>query len=141
MANFKNQKRIYINDTLGKIEHQANKESQFLIALEWEPLLDVMTDLRAPEFMLWEYILKWRGPRKDEGGIRYYDFSPADLEINFGWAENSSRAYLTELEKKGYIIKDKINTYIFNPYPPEVAGRAALAREKHRAKREERAKK
>ena len=134
MANYKNQKRININEDLGKIVHTAQNDSQFLIALEWEPLLNIMTDLTAPEFILWEYILKWRGPRKENNNQRYYDFSPADLNILFGWSENSARKYLQELEKKQYIISQGKNSYVFVPYPEEVQGRAAIIREKRRNK-------
>lgn len=134
MANYKNQNRININEDLGKIVHPAQTDSQFLIALEWEPLLNIMTDLTAPEFMLWEYILKWRGPRKENNNQRYYDFSPADLHILFGWSENSARKYLKELEKKRYIISQGKNSYVFVPYPEEVQGRAAIIREKRRNK-------
>lgn len=128
MANYKNQKRIYINENLDTIAHTTKKDSQFLIALEWEPLLNIMSDLSAPEFMLWEYILKWRGPRKEDSNQRYYDFSPADLNVLFGWSENSSRKYLQELEKKKYIISQGKNSYMFIPYPEETASRAAIKR-------------
>lgn len=129
---YKNQKRIYIPEELGIIEHKSNPNTQFLVALEWEQLLNVMTDLTAPEFMLWEYILKWRGKRPNENDARYYDFSPANLYILFGWSENSSRKYLAELEKKKYLIAKSQNSYDFIPYPEEVKGRAAILREQRR---------
>ena len=109
--------------------HIKTDEKQFLLSLNWNELLNVMSDLEPAEYILWQYLLKWRGQT-------YYDFSPADLEINFGWSENSSRKYKEGLEKKGYITKNSKNQYEFNPYPEIVELRAAAIREKNRLKHE-----
>ena len=130
MATYANQKRIII-EPLGQIEYKGQEkkegqpEKQFLKALLWDELQNVMTDLTPPEFMLWTYLQKWRGKG-------YYDFSPADLKILFGWADNSARKYKNGLEMKGYLIKKSNNKYHFIAYPNSVTARAALIREKNR---------
>lgn len=91
-----------------------------------------MADLDSPTFVLWQYILKWRG--KKEG----YSFSPADLEIRFGWTENSSRKYFKTLVEKHYLTQMNNTYYSFTPYPEEVSYRAAKFREDNRIKREKR---
>ena len=133
MANYKNQKRINIGELKTPLLHikkeKEDEKEQFLLSLNWKELLNVMSDLEPAEYILWQYLLKWRGKT-------FYDFSPADLEINFGWSENSSRKYRNALEKKGYIIKNSQNQYEFIPYPEVVELRAAAIREKNRVKHE-----
>lgn len=133
--NYKNQKRISIEELKSPLRHsKEDKNKQFLLSMNWEELLNVMSDLDAPEYVLWQYLLKWRG----QG---YYDFSPADLEINFGWSENSARKYKKGLEDKKYLTKNSENRYVFNPYPSEVENRAAKRREENRLKHESHARK
>ena len=129
--NYANQSQFKIMP-LGELEHTRDTTDQFLTSLNWQPLLNVMSDLTDPEFKLWFYILKWRG------GNAIYQFSPADLEINFGWSENSARNYKKQLEIKGYLVKQSKNIYEFNPYPTIAEKNAALKREKNRSNREAR---
>ena len=75
MANYKNQKTIHIEELKTPLLHIKTDEKQFLLSLNWNELLNVMSDLEPAEYILWQYLLKWRGQT-------YYDFSPADLEIN-----------------------------------------------------------
>lgn len=139
MASYPNQTIINIGAIESPLLHlkdekkQNGEAKQFLLALNWDELLNVMIDLEPPEFMLWQYLSKW-------GGQGYYNFSPADLETNFGWSENSIRKYKDGLEKKGYLIKVSRTQYTFNPYPEIVEMRAAANREKNRMKREARKK-
>lgn len=129
MANYRNQKTIQI-EPFGELQHMgAEDKQQFLLALNWDALLNIMTDLDPPTYILWQYLLKWRG--KDGG----YDFSPADLKINFGWSENSSRKYLKNLEELGYLIEKTKNKYVLIPYPENVKMRAAFKREQNRNNR------
>ena len=125
MANYANQYTIKIED-LGRLKHETG-DDQFLVALNWNELLDVMSDLEPPVFVLWEYLLKWRG--KKDG----YDFSPSDLKVRFGWSENSVRKYRKILEEKGYLKLDG-KTYYFSPYPSGVEDRARQIREYNKNK-------
>jgi len=130
MANYANQTVINIMDLQPPLQHIKSEDSEsFLMALNWHALLNVMTDLEPSEYMLWQYLLKWSGQK-------YYNFSPADLEINFGWSENSARKYRDMLMKKGYLEKVSKNQYVFNPYPSVVEERAAAIREQNRLKHE-----
>ena len=135
MANYKNQTTIHIGaleQPLLHIKKEKGEETEsFLLSLNWEPLLDVMSDLSAEEYMLWCYLLKWRG----QG---HYDFSPADLEDKLGWSDTSARKYRDGLVKKDYLTKVSNNTYNFNPFPEIVRYRAAKVREDNRKRREER---
>lgn len=123
--NYANQTSIKIK-ALGEIEHEYNSPEQYLAALNWNELLNVMSDLEPAEFVLWQYLLKWRG------GEAIYNFSPIDLKVQFGWSENSSRKYKKSLENKGYLVKTSSKTFDFIPYPECVESRAALKREKNR---------
>jgi len=122
MANYANQK-VFLIQELGELQHtiqEQDKNKSFLVALNWDKLLNVMIDLDPPEFVLWLYILKWRG--KDRG----YNFSPADLEEHFGWSENSSRKYRQGLEKKKYLVPISKTFYNFIPYPETTQERADI---------------
>lgn len=122
--NYKNQYKFII-DTLGPLEHKD--EGQFLVALNWAELLDIVKVLSSSEFILWLYILKWRGKNKKTNETGVYYFSPAEIEIETALSESTIHRAKKKLEQLGFLIKIGTKTYNFIPYPPQVK---ALAQQK-----------
>lgn len=118
---YPNQDKIkIINDD--KILHKENTEDQFIAALNWNPLLDVIMDLNPSEYVLWTYLLKWRG------GDKEYDFSPAGIELQTGLSESTTRRIKDRFIRDGYLTLVKKKYYHFDPYPKGVHERAELKR-------------
>lgn len=121
MSQYANQQTIKIKNE-DNIVHEQHSGKMFLGCLDWDPLLDVMEDLAPSEFKLWLYLWKWRG--KEKG----YEFSPADIDIQIGISESTTRRIKTELIKKKYLVKTSENKYDFIPYPEGTHERAELIR-------------
>lgn len=128
MPDFRNQHFIKIEELGQPLEHTKDADAQFLKALNWGPLMNVMSDLSHSAFIMWMYLNKWRGR-----GV--YDFSPADIEDNFGISDVTIRKYKQELLEKGYLVQTSQNHFRFVPYPENTDGRAALKREENHNKR------
>lgn len=127
MPDIRNQHFIKIEELGRPLEHLSG-ETYFLKALNWEPLMNVMSDLSHSAFIMWMYLNKWRGK-----GV--YEFSPANIEDNFGISDVTIRKYKQELIEKGYLVQESQNHFSFIPYPENTDGRAALTREKNHNKR------
>lgn len=118
MANYKNQYKFTIAP-LGSLEHKEEK-SQFLVALNWTELLDVVKVLSPSEYIVWLYILKWRGKNKKTGETGIYYFAPAEIEIETGLSESTIHRAKGMLEKLGFLVKTGVRTYDFIPYPSHI---------------------
>lgn len=134
MSDIRNQHFIEITELGQPLEHLQGSEIQFLKALNWEPLMNIMSDLSHSAFIIWIYLNKWRGK-----GV--YEFSPANIEDNFGISDVTIRKYKKELIDKGYLKPISTNRFIFIPYPENVQYRAAYEREQNHLKRIAREKK
>ena len=130
MANYKNQVRVNIEDEqFKKIIHIKGTDGAFLQPLEWDKLISVMNVLSGNEFKLYMYLLKWKG----QG---YYDFSPAEIEIQLDMSENTSRTVRNRLIQLGFLEQGNNKNYIFNPFPNNLEDLATLKRGERREKRE-----
>lgn len=125
--NFKNQHKITV-EALGELEHIAQTDKQFLVALNWDELLDVMRVLSNSEFVLWLYLLKWRGKNTKTGDKKVYYFSPVNIEIETGLSESTCRRAKQGLERLGFLQKVNPSSYNFIPYPPSIEDRAVKLR-------------
>ena len=135
MALYANQQTIIINFT-GEMVHKKDElnsdgtKKQFLQAMNWEPMLDIMAVLSGNEYLIYMYLMKWAGK---EGG---YQFSPADIEKHLGIGESTSQKTKKKFIELGILIKQSTNKYEFNPYPEGMKQKAELARAKYILKRE-----
>lgn len=109
MANYANQLRINIPNIDG-IKHPAGEKEAFLQPLSWDKLDCILFDLEKSELKLYFYFLRW-------AGRGYYEFSPADIELQLNMSENTARAARKNLEHKGYLTLQHNNTYLFNVFP------------------------
>lgn len=109
MANYANQLRINIPNIDG-IKHPAGEKEAFLQPLSWDKLDYILFDLEKSELKLYFYFLRWVGRG-------YYEFSPADIELQLNISENTARAARKNLERKGYLTLQHNNTYLFNVFP------------------------
>ena len=116
--NYANQERIYLTN-LDKIKHAAGIQQQFLPALDWNKLLMVQSDLTGNEFKVYLYLFKWAGSRNDNDKTKpgYYEFSPADIEIQLDMSTKTAQTIKKSLLSKGYLERVSENTFNFNPYP------------------------
>ena len=111
MANYANQKTIYLIE-LNKIVHkEGDKHNRFIQPIDFKYEAAAMRHLNGNAFKLWRYLLRWYGnPQR-------YDYSPSALCKELGMGKNGPAAAFDELERWGYITKDedKNNGYIFTP--------------------------
>ena len=111
MANYANQKTIYLTE-LEKITHkEGDKHNRFIQPLDFKYEAAAMRRLNGNAYKLWRYLLRWYGdPQR-------YDFSPAALIEELGLGKNGPATAFDELLRVGYLQQnpDQPKNYTFTP--------------------------
>ena len=107
--NYRNQ-TVIENITLNNIRHNEGVQEQWLQPLSWEKLCIPLGLLTGNEYKLYMYILKWAGKGT-------YEFSPANLQIELGFKEDTARKSKKKLEEYGFLTLMRQNHYSFDPLP------------------------
>ena len=112
MANYKNQKRMYILNA-DLIEHKANTPTDgYYPPMEYTYIDAAATELNGNAFKIWLYLLRW----KNKG---FVFFSPAAIENAMGIKKSSVTDSIKELKLKGIVLEDidSENKLYFNAVP------------------------
>ena len=109
MANYANQKTIYLNDK-EIITHKQGSGEPFLEWTDWKYLEAAARHLKGENFKVYLYFLSWYGKGKIE-------YSPTDVKNKWGIGATTARDAIDILISKGYLIpvEGKYQTYNFYP--------------------------
>ena len=111
MANYANQKTIHLTELNKIVHHEGDKHNRFIQPIDFKYEAAAMRRLNGNAFKLWRYLLRWYGYPQT------YDYSPAALRDELGLGKNGPATAFDELERWGYITKEKgaVNSYTFTP--------------------------
>ena len=120
MAYYPNQDKIIIdlndNNRLIHKKDELNADGtpkQFLKAVNWDVLEDILLVLSGNELKVYLYLLKWAG----QG---YYDYSPADIIKVLNIGESTSQKIKKKFIELGFLVPQSNRTYKFNPSPDKL---------------------
>ena len=109
MANYKNQ-NVITNISVEKIKHNSNTEGAWMQPFDWDKMKPILYLLSGNEYKFYMYLFSWAGKT-------YYEFSPADLEKQLDFKEDTARKIFKHFIELGFLVQIKKHSYAFDAFP------------------------